>query len=254
MKQIFVLLFFLLSFGANAQFHATGKDLPCINKEFKILAHIGQTIDGDPGITEEEVIASVEAVNEFFAPICVSFSVCEIEYMDNYNFNFPREHLFEEMHALFGEAHVIDVYFCIINIGGSRVCGVTEGNILDLNEGAIYLHKNCPEVLVHELGHLFGLLDTHTFGPNNTFVDNSNCETTGDFICDTPADPFDGSPLFVFLSGCDFVFPGVDPNGDYYLTEVGNIMSAYVPCYCGFSREQYLKMLETYNDSPHRFW
>ena len=254
MKDFLIIFFLLLPPCLNAQFHTTGKDLPCVNKNFKVVAHVGVNQNGETEITEAEIRESVEAVNQYFEPICVSFTVCKIDTMSNYNFNYPQEHLYEEMHATFGEEHLIDIYYCFMQVGGPQICGRTVGNILDELEGAVYLNKSCTEVLVHEFGHLFGLRDTYTASTFDELADNSNCETTGDLICDTPADPYDGGILSLYIDDCEFVFQGQDPNGDFYLTEVGNIMSAYVPCYCGFSRQQYLKMVETFNASPNRFW
>ncbi len=47
----------------------------------------------------------------------------------------------------------------------------------NLNSGAM------GKVLVHEMGHLFGLFHTHEKGCLNS---NNGCDTTGDLICDTP--------------------------------------------------------------------
>jgi len=50
-------------------------------------------------------------------------------------------------------------------------------------------------VLSHEFGHCLGLFHTHSGMGCNDFVncaediDGDNCETCGDLICDTPADP-----------------------------------------------------------------
>ena len=46
--------------------------------------------------------------------------------------------------------------------------------------------------IIHEFGHYFSLFHTH--GPTNSaitteLVDGSNCTTSGDELCDTPADP-----------------------------------------------------------------
>jgi hypothetical protein len=56
-------------------------------------------------------------------------------------------------------------------------------------------------VLCHEAGHYFGLY--HTFAPNDqpsvngvcAGTQNSDCQTQGDFICDTPADTSDNTSL-----------------------------------------------------------
>ena len=93
-------------------------------------------------------------------------------------------------------------------------------------------------------------------------VNGANCATTGDLICDTPADPFAQSALLTatsaelelisqnqldtsfFSSTCESLYEIRDPNGQYYQPDMGNIMSAY-PCKCGFTQDQYRLMVET---------
>lgn len=47
---------------------------------------------------------------------------------------------------------------------------------------------NKPYLLTHELGHYFGLYHTNSNVNGLELVDSSNCETAGDFCCDTPAE------------------------------------------------------------------
>lgn len=55
--------------------------------------------------------------------------------------------------------------------------------------------------LPHEIGHHFSLY--HPFDYNGGAKElvkrdtGANCETTGDFLCDTPADPYNDIPLIV---------------------------------------------------------
>jgi len=108
--------------------------------------------------------------------------------------------------------------------------------------------------LTHEMGHMFGLL--HTFEGNGIeLVNGSNCETEGDLICDTPADPFvEGDDMSLYIGeDCEFISIKLDSNFQYYQPDVGNIMS-YYPCSCGFTRGQYLKMAETFLNSDPKMW
>lgn len=95
-------------------------------------------------------------------------------------------------------------------------------------------------VLAHEVGHALGL--EHTHGPgdcNNLELPNgSNCETSGDYVCDTPADP--NINFFNDLQTCEWEsswfaitgYPFCIPNGvsitDYY-PDTQNIMSYATP-------------------------
>ena len=83
--------------------------------------------------------------------------------------------------------------------------------------------------LAHEFGHFFGL--QHTFGHSNLeastdeLPDGSNCATTGDFICDTPADP---SGL---IDCCTCSYLGLArETGLDYKPLVNNFMSYYKWC------------------------
>ncbi len=100
---------------------------------------------------------------------------------------------------------------------------------------------------MYEFGHYFGLLSTYQ-GNGSELVDGSNCETEGDLICDTPADPYinDGS-IHQYTQACIFVSDKLDANGQFYEPDVGNYMSHYgSQCECGFTFQQYSKMAETY--------
>jgi len=102
--------------------------------------------------------------------------------------------------------------------------------------------------MTHEMGHVWGL--PHTFAGNGVEnVDGSNCETAGDGICDTPADPYNPNvDNITWQNGCEFVFEGLDANGQFYQPDMGNIMS-YYGCDCGFTRGQYLRMASLIQNS-----
>ena len=100
-------------------------------------------------------------------------------------------------------------------------------------------------LLPHELGHNFGMF--HTQGNTNpgttelvTRQVGANCLTTGDELCDTPADPFglQGASTTA-VSGCP-VYNGTvrDANGALYTPSVSNIMSYYFPCTHDFTLGQ----------------
>ncbi|MFC0184611.1 3-coathanger stack domain-containing protein [Pseudarcicella hirudinis] len=69
----------------------------------------------------------------------------------------------------------------------------------------------------------------------------ANCSTTGDLLCDTPADPF-GLPGTPAAFGVDCSYSGTlrDANGDLYHPPTDNIMSYYYPdCLTNLTMGQY---------------
>lgn len=102
-------------------------------------------------------------------------------------------------------------------------------------------------VVAHEVGHYFYLF--HTFGGSlfgqltEELVDGSNCTTTGDLICDTPADPY--PEVLVDPSDCQYNSTFADANGDIYQPLTDNIMSYYpIPCWENFTNGQITRMQE----------
>lgn len=105
-------------------------------------------------------------------------------------------------------------------------------------------------VLAHELGHTFGLYHTHETNFSQELVERTNCLKSGDFLCDTPADPSLGtSQNNVDHETCKYNGTKKDDQGHTYSPAVNNIMS-YAPLWCtsSFSPEQLLKMRSVTED------
>ncbi len=280
LKQIFKfsfvigLVLFLVPIISDAQpLHHLNQDLPCINKNYNLLAHVA--VDStlrEPLYSIEELDTMIMKLNEFFSPICVSFSLCEINILeDDYSLgrvvNEPitADEQLLELKNRFNLRRRINVFF--LDYISKDYCGVsTFEGILTEFDANIYVEQDCMDDLggqvAHHLGHTFGLRNTYDPGTIE-LVDGSNCTTTGDLLCDTPADPFGQSTVtpeeqllidqgllqtnFIGPS-CEFVYEVKDPNGEYYQPDMGNIMSIY-PCKCGFTQDQYRLMAETILES-----
>lgn len=115
----------------------------------------------------------------------------------------------------------------------------------------IVLQSNCftnGSSLPHELGHFFSLLHTH--GTNNEhltteLVDGSNCNTDGDGICDTPADPrLNG----LTVNGhCTYTGTETDAKGNLFMPDTSNIMSySSKSCRTRFTEQQLARMYAFY--------
>lgn len=110
---------------------------------------------------------------------------------------------------------------------------------------------NFPSVLKHELGHNLGLLHTHgssqTFCSSNELVNGSNCDSSGDYICDTPADPNINWNENAF---CNYSGPNCfDGNGHLMVPDPTNIMSYGLICPDHFSTGQ----MEAVNFYVHNY-
>ncbi|MGF7214183.1 hypothetical protein GGR92_000323 [Spirosoma lacussanchae] len=113
-------------------------------------------------------------------------------------------------------------------------------------------------LIPHELGHNFGLLHTFERAIATERVTRNpgevsprlpaNCTTAGDFVCDTPADPFGlpGASIANSTTPSCLTYTGttLDSNGDAYNPLLTNIMSYYFPCKHDFTPGQYDRIQE----------
>jgi hypothetical protein len=149
----------------------------------------------------------------------------------------------------YGVRNAINVYFCnSVKAGTSEVGGYAYFPDSAYYSNHVFMasgQSNDNITLPHELGHYFQL--AHTFD-NSADADTTerelvtrlatekkprlpaNCDTKGDLICDTPADPYDR--IKKTFSGCIYDWPAskiADANGDAYKPQMNNIM-AYFQC------------------------
>ena len=238
----------------SSSFSQTKQKLPCLDRKFTIIVHIVRDSLGQPNITETDISSAISVVNQDFSPICVSFEICEFRYIDNFQYDIlDEQNEVPELEIKYHEKNRINMYLVQNTSSGNSFAMSTIG---DLDGGGIVIVKiSGPRVYSHEMGHYFGL--PHTFAGSGELVDGSNCSTTGDLICDTPADPFiDGTDGENYVdANCRFIDMQQDANGDYYTPDVGNIMSYYPDrCKCGFTYDQFWIMANTYLNSNPKMW
>ncbi|TNE57550.1 MAG: hypothetical protein EP344_11050 [Bacteroidetes bacterium] len=253
------------SFSLTTVLHAQSymfqhESLPCLNKKFTIVAHIFRDSLGNAGADEMQIRQALADANPFFAPICASFEICEFRYHDNWQHDVLEDPDTEipQVKTKYHADYRINMYFVTFFTSDDNACGLSDLNGIGSAAGTgIVLRKDCinARTFAHELGHFFSLL--HTFEGNGTeLVDGSNCDTEGDLICDTPADPYvAGEPLANYVDpDCKFINTQTDANGDYYNPDLGNIMSYYECDTCGFTWEQLNKMAQAYLTAGVKFW
>ncbi|MBP8212930.1 MAG: hypothetical protein KAX53_04245 [Saprospiraceae bacterium] len=244
MKKIILLSLFLFSKLMAQDLHIQAKELPCVNKNFNLMIHIVLDSFRKQGIDVATIQQSIEEMNKYFAPICVSFSICDVSIIQNYSFDsLPTPKRRVELLDKHQKFNVFNVFY-VDYILQPEICGLSGGSVL--------IRKDCPGAITHEFGHNFGL--GHTFEGGGELVDGSNCDTEGDGICDTPADPYvPFEKKSEYIEACEFISLKKDAKGQYYQPDVGNIMS-YYHCDCGFTREQYLNMSRTILSSYLNLW
>jgi hypothetical protein len=230
--------------------------LPKINKTFAIVIHVVLNKNGQLGIDTSNLKNDVLSMNAAFKPIGVNFKLVQILTIPNYRYLQAFETFRTEMENQFLLEDRINFFYVdsILEPKGSGLASV--GCINSPKTGGIWVQKGANP-LVHEMGHYWGL--KHTFnGSGNENVDGSNCETAGDFVCDTPADPYIHESPSIMESyvndDCIFIFEGKDSKGQFYNPNLSNIMSYYSCGGCStFTHGQYLRMIKTYQINPSKW-
>lgn len=219
-------------------------------EEIPIKAHIIRNSKGDKGLSIDELSASIENLNTIFKETFIRFTVNDdINYIDDDGF--CHFHKSDEQNLTknnYAEGY-LNIYFIeeIENQSHNSICGYAN---ISKNANRIFVKNSCVpngSTLTHEIGHLLSLIHTH--GPNDNqtteLVDGSNCDTDGDGICDTPADPKLSSDNVDNF--CNYIGSETDANGDRYHPDTRNIMSyAYKECRTQFSSEQSARMYAFY--------
>ncbi len=270
-------LLFTISDITAQDIHHRNEDLPCVNKNFNVAIHMTVDSTNRPLYNSAQVDTILKKVSDYFSPICISFESCEFNVIENdYSLGRIRNQpilikdQIKELNNRFAQRRRINIFF--VDYIDATFCGDSEfEGIYDAFNASVYIELECNDKpagqLAHQLGHLFGLLDTYD-AESIELVDGSNCATAADGLCDTPADPYGQEYISaedrellenkeitnLYIGGdCEFIYEIRDPNGAYYQPDVGNIMSNY-PCKCGFSREQLLLIVENYLKSNVQFF
>lgn len=239
-------------------------ELPCLNKAFNVVVHITKNEGDSLGVEPDSIAAVLARVNDLFAPICVSFTICETNIIENFQYDTVATYEWEELQVTYHRASKINIFWVAQFDFEDELCGVADSaGITNLESGGILMQKGgCVNemAVAHELGRYFGVPYTFGVGEERTaeFVKSSNCESTGDNICDTPADPYilEREPNeYVDEASCRFTNQERDSQGEWYVPHVGNIMSYYPDvCKCEFTDGQYRVMAATYLSSTPRSW
>jgi hypothetical protein len=232
-----------------------------VDKTFQISLWICLDSLGSQGIAQGDIDGTLERLNRDFLPAGMQFQICQTQLMENFKwdsltvFETYNEEL--QMRALHYEPNTINVY--LVSLIGRD----------DINPSGYAYFPGGPDVIVcrkdafnedattmpHEMGHFFGLYHTFETEFGVELIDESNCETTGDLVCDTRPDPDEDGNADPD-DQCNYTGTITqDPNGDWYLPPTDNLMSYYpVECRCRFTPQQYNRMIEQYLTLRNYLW
>ncbi|MEO8761025.1 MAG: M43 family zinc metalloprotease [Bacteroidia bacterium] len=197
----------------------------CLNKRLSLAIHIITDSLNHTNITQSDINTGLATLNADFAPICLSFFICKQDTIYNYKYyQFDQVKETPEVHAIYEVHNMINVY-----IVGSIV-PAPEAGFASMGADYMVLTHGCVtdgKCWSHEMGHFFSLPHTFDTSVGAELVNESNCSTAGDLICDTPAD-INPAPV---SGACQWTGTNVDANGNFYTPIIGNIMS-YHPSGC----------------------
>jgi GEVED domain/Pregnancy-associated plasma protein-A len=220
-----------------------------------VKVHIVTKSDGTGSVGMGELNNAIAIVNSYYINSGIQFYFCNAtpNYIANnnlYNYAISQESILCTTNDV---TDAINLYILnsIIYTGGTNVTGYAYFPSTDKRYNRAFVKAsaiNDNKTLAHELGHFFSLY--HTF-QNNSDADLSkrelstrgsgaNCATTGDLLCDTPADPYGMAGATV--SGCTYTGTIIDGNGQVYAPHLNNIMSYYAGCGNVFTTEQYARI------------
>ena len=185
---------------------------PCIDKTLSIVVHIVRDSLGNDNVNTSEIENELAILNTAFETICLRFTICKYEYIDNFQFDTLTADKEKQLRIQYDVKDVINWYFVEFfeHKPGSAGYAYLPGG-----PDNVFLRKQLYKgnTITHEMGHFFGLL--HTFDPgagatSSEYVDHSNCTTDGDGICDTDADPYLSLPSLStpYFVNCEVLWSG----------------------------------------------
>ena len=212
---------------------------PVVKRIIPIVAHIVRRSNGTGGLSTTDLNSSIARANAFYNFFQFKLTVCEIRYIDsdaifNNTFSSNSDNN-ETANASFNVLNVttrnvarkLNIYF----VPNSNTSWAWSPNTNNQKQHILMrnLQARNSTTLSHEIGHWFDLLHTHgSSNSPNELVDGSNCNTAGDFVCDTAADPNLSGQV---NSNCAYTGNDVDANGDNFTPDPRNLMS-YAPTSC----------------------
>jgi len=222
-----------------------------------IVNHIVRENNGMGGLSIVMLENALTELNNEYEDANIQFFQCRpVNYIDNttwLDFNTVEEAAMTMPHEV---DDIINIYYVdevfknapISTDPPIELCGyayLPSGDPNNPGPNTVVMSNGCVNngsTLKHELGHYFSLMHTHGMSncgggiTTDELVNNSNCATAGDLICDTPADPCLSG---LVTAACVYNGVAVDANTQAYSPLTDNIMSySLASCRTEFTNEQ----------------
>ena len=237
----------------------------------KVYFHVVRQSNGIGGQSVGAVNQGFQILNQDFNPHNISFKWDNtIDYINNTTiYNNPNFGLTQDSNGniitpptiftINNHQDGIDIYLFddSVNYGGlaNGVGGSSEFYVSGSFWESPYQSLITSHVISHEMGHVIFLWHTHhgiedsNDNPCPELVNGSNSSTCGDYVTDTPADPYIG---FNVNSSCQWLGNGTDANGQTYNPDELNIMAYTTPqCMSYFTPLQGFRMRNAIATLPY---
>ena len=156
----------------------------CINVQF----HIVRLNDGTGGVTESYVNQINNLLNSHFNPHSIYINKVGIDYINNSSFYNMNDGNFNSLILTNNNANAINFYLTnSCSSWAGKAESIPSKNFVLVNSYGL------TGVAAHEFGHCLNLWHTFQGTLSGTSgcaeeINGSNCNSCGDYVCDTPAD------------------------------------------------------------------
>ena len=219
-----------------------------------IRAHVLRQSNGTGGVSLANLNSALAQLNAYYLSSDLQFYYCapQPNYIDNtafYEFDNSEESALCDPNSV---SNAINVYFPnSIAFGSLAVSGYAYFPSQYNAYNRVFVQATSltdNRTFAHELGHYFNLYHTFQGSTEPTATElvtrgsGSNCASKGDWLCDTPADPY--GQANVSVSGCTYTGTATDANGAAYNPSLTNIMSYFYGCGNIFTGGQLSRMVD----------
>lgn len=222
----------------------------------RLFIHLVRHSNGTGGQDASVIPTILNNLASVYNPNNIAFQYLGYDEILNdtyYNF-LPKDAKYFQLIQINQKANAINMYL-LDNQSMNGGVAVPGSNNMAMGGSYSVPGTNQAQLLVpslgvaHEIGHCLGLYHTFESSFGDEFVNGSNCQTAGDLVCDTPAEPVD--LIFTENSSCARTITRKDANGDFYNWIVTNIMNYCRPsCWSSFTNGQALRMKSTIGMGP----